>query len=58
MAKAHEMCIKNECLLQELGIWKFTVTGRSNLFDKNAFLKEFLGFKMDIAEGFIEEFHS
>jgi hypothetical protein len=51
----NEIHVKSEQLLQQLGNWKFTAAAYGNLFDKDAFLKEFLGFKMDIAQGFIEE---
>lgn len=55
MATSNEIRIKSECLLQELEIWRFTVTPHSKLFDKDAFLRDFLAFKIDIAQGFIEE---
>ena len=58
MAIAHETHIRSESLLQELGMWKFTVTRYNNLFDKNAFLKEFLAFKIDMAQGCVEELQS
>ena len=58
MATSNEIHIQSERLLQELAICKFTVTPYNNLFDKDAFLKEFLAFKMDIVEGIIEGLYS
>ena len=51
----NEVRIKSECLLQQLGNWKLIAAAYGDLIEKDAFLKEFLAFKMDIAQGFIEE---
>jgi len=58
MATSNDVRIKSEQLLQELVIWRSTITPSSNLFDKDLFLKDFLAFKMDMVQGFIEELHS
>ena len=55
MAITNEIRIKSDCLLQELGNWKLVAIAYGDLIDKNTFLKEFLAFKMDLAQGFIEE---
>lgn len=55
MATTNEVRIKSESLLQELGIWRSIIIPSSNLFDKDLFLRDFLAFKIDIAQGFIEE---
>jgi hypothetical protein len=55
MTTANEIHVKSEHLLQQLVNWKFTAAAYGDLFDKDAFLKEFLDFKMDIAQGFIAE---
>lgn len=55
MATTNDFHIQSEHLFQELGTWRSTVTSHRELFDKNAFLKDFLGFKMDIVQGWIEE---
>jgi hypothetical protein len=55
MAGAHEIHIESERLFQELRTWRSAVTSHRYLFDKDAFLKEFLGFKLDIVQGLIEE---
>jgi hypothetical protein len=55
MVTTNDFRIESERLFQELGTWRSTVTSHRDLFDKNAFLKDFLGFKMDIVQGWIEE---
>jgi|GEM_PF-5888771 len=55
MTITNEIGIKSDYLLQELGNWKLVAIAYGDLIDKNTFLKEFLAFKMDIAQGFIEE---
>jgi hypothetical protein len=55
MTTPNEVHVKSEHLLQQLVNWKFTAAAYGDLFDKDAFLKEFLAFKMDIAQGFIVE---
>lgn len=58
MATANEIHVQSQSLLQELGIWKFTVSRNSDLFKYDSFLKEFLAFKIDMVQGFIEELDS
>lgn len=55
MTIANEIHVKSENLLKQLENWKFIAAAYSDLFDKDAFLKDFLAFKMDIVQGFIEE---
>ena len=55
MTTLNEIHSNSDRLLQELEIWKFTVTAYRDILCKDAFLKEFLAFKMDIAQGFILE---
>ena len=55
MTTANEVRIKSECLLQQLENWKLIAAAYGDLVEKDAFLKEFLAFKMNIARGFIEE---
>ena len=52
----NEVRIKSECLLQQLENWNLIAAAYGDLIEKDAFLKEFLAFKIDIARGFIEEF--
>ena len=58
MATANEIHKKSECLLQEIGVWKSTIAAYTGLFGKDAVTKEFIAFKIDIAEGLIEEYYS
>ena len=58
MTTPNEIHVKSEHLFWQLGNWKFIVAASSDLFHKDAFLKDFLAFKMDIAQGFIEELES
>jgi|SRR6186997_733177 hypothetical protein len=51
----NEVRIKSECLLQQLENWKLIAAAYGDLIEKDAILKEFLAFKIDIARGFIEE---
>jgi len=55
MALSNEIHNRSECLLQELRNWKLIASAYEDLIDTDTFLKEFLAFKMDIAQGFIEE---
>ena len=58
MATTNDFRIESERLFGELGTWRSAVISHRDLFDKNAFLKDFLGFKMDIVQGWIEELQS
>jgi hypothetical protein len=55
MTTANEIGVKSEYLLQQLENWKLVAAAYGDLIEKDAFLKEFLAFKMDLAQGFIEE---
>jgi len=55
MTTANEIRVTSEYLLQQLENWKLIAAAYSDLIEKDAFLKQFLAFKMDIARGFIEE---
>jgi hypothetical protein len=55
MTTLNEIHSNSERLLQEVEIWRFTVTAYRDILCKDAFLKEFLAFKIDIAQGFVEE---
>ena len=55
MGATNEIHIKSECLLQQLENWKLIAAAYGDLIEKDAFLKEFLAFKLEIARGFIEE---
>ena len=55
MTITNEIGIKSDYLLQELGNWKLVAIAYGDIIDNDTFLKQFLAFKMDIAQGFIEE---
>ena len=46
---------KSENLLQQLEGWKSIASANRNVLNKNPFLEEFLAFKMEIAQGYIDE---
>jgi hypothetical protein len=46
---------KSENLLQQLEGWKCIVSANRDVLSKDPFLEEFLAFKMDIAQGYLEE---
>jgi hypothetical protein len=49
---------ESEILVRQLGDWKSVIEANSDILKKNSFLREFLGFKMDIAQNLIEELQS
>ena len=55
MTTANEIHVNSGYLLKQLGNWKCIAAAFCDLFDKDPFQKEFLAFKMDIVQGFIEE---
>jgi hypothetical protein len=55
MTTANEIHVNSESLLQQLENWKLIAAAYGELIEKDAFLKEFLAFKMDIVKCFIEE---
>ncbi len=46
---------KSENLLQQLEGWKCIASANRGVLTKNPFLEEFLAFKLDIVQGYIEE---
>ena len=55
MAAANEVHIRSEILLQQLGGCKFIAEANRDELNKDPLLKELIAFKMEIAQGFIEE---
>jgi hypothetical protein len=55
MSTANEIHVNSEYLLQQLENWKLIAAAYGDLIEKDAVLKEFLAFKIDITQGFIEE---
>jgi hypothetical protein len=55
MSKITSISIKSENLLNELDGWKLIATANKDELNNDPFLKEFLAFKLDITQGFIEE---
>ena len=55
MTLINSIHIKSENLRQRLEEWKCIVSANRDVLNKNPFLKEFLAFKMDIAQGYVEE---
>jgi len=55
MAVSNDFQNKSENLLQQLGGCKFIAEINRDLLNKDPFLKEFLAFKMDVAQGYIAE---
>lgn len=46
---------KSENLLQQVEEWKCFASANRDVLNKNPFMEEFLAFKLDIAQGYIEE---
>jgi len=55
MIRSNAVPIKSEQLLQQLRGLKFIVDGSRDVLNQNLVLKEFLAFKIDIANNLIEE---
>jgi hypothetical protein len=55
MTTANEFYVNSEYLLQQVENWKLIAAAYGDLIEKDAVLKEFLAFKIDIARGFVEE---
>ena len=58
MATTNDVRMKSEQLLQEVGIWRQFVASPHDQFTKDPMLKDFFSFKVDIAQGYIEESQS
>lgn len=58
MTTINDVHSSSESLLQQLEGWKCIASAnRDILINQNPFLVEFLAFKLDIAQGYIEELH-
>lgn len=55
MTISNNIHTKSELLLQQLRGLKFIVDANKEVLNKNPVSREFIGFKMDIAQNFIEE---
>ena len=55
MAVSNDIHNRSENLLQQLGCYKFITDINRDALNKDPFLREFLAFKMDVAQGYIEE---
>jgi hypothetical protein len=55
MTKINDVHSSSESLLQQLEGWKCIASAQRDILNQNPFLEEFLAFKLDIAQGYIEE---
>ena len=55
MTTMHDIHLESEKLLQQMDGLKFSAGANLDVINKDPFMVEFLSFKMEIAQGFIEE---